>query len=870
MKHKKVWLVGFFLCLTYTYLDLQAQSLEDKKASLQSSESGLEPDLDKFLNKINSETLVIESEIQGLYKEAFSLYLEEAPESSYKALLEEINEKRAYLQSLQEQWRELAVKENHSDGYGLWHSPETTLEQLIIDYGSQDYVYLIPPEVGEIRLSINSNLPIPRSSWDEMLQLIMTQNGVGINELNPYLRQLYLFKENPSNLEIVTSTREDLEFISPQGRVGFILSPEPSEIRRTLSFLERFANPQTTSIQAVGRDILLIGQVRDIQDSLRLYDFIGCNRGDKEYRLIPVFKLNAEEMARILGTIFENIEGDRKDPGSDANGLKIVVLQNMAQALFVVGTREEVKKAEEIVRSVESQIGGARDRVVFTYLTKNSEAEELADVLYRIYNLMVESGAGFAPQQGPSYVFNQKAANGSNQDAPNQANGNGGGKNDGDSQAVQNKVVVVDNTQSAPPPPPPVPLLPLPNQKEPPLLLYGQEGYYQEGGFVVNPAPAQPGIIPPTIVNNDRDNFIVDMKTGSIIMVVEADILPKMKELIRKLDVPKKMVQVDCLLFEKVLRRDNLFGLNLLRLGDAASNTHKGGAAFNNLFPVGAKDIIPANLGIFDFFISRKKTDSGIPAFDLVYRFLINQDDVQINSTPSVMAVNQTTATISVTEDISINTGVFEVETAKGVTLKDAYTRAQYGTTISVKPTIHIRDCNEEESYDYVTLETDVTFDTFDTLPSANNDRPNVSRRHITNLVQVPDGETVILGGLRRKTSNDSKRSIPFIGEVPGIGKLFSDTNLRDTTTEMFIFITPHIIKDPKEQLNCLRQELLAVRPGDVPYFLQSVEEAHLYEKNRLMEGSMTILFGQPRERYYLADCCESDECQSQEYDGRD
>ena len=93
----------------------------------------------------------------------------------------------------------MVSRDTHGDGYGLWHSPDTNLEQLIIDYGSQDYVYLIPPEVGSIKISIDSNLPIPRSSWREMLDLILHQNGVGIRELNPYLRQLYLIKEDNSN-----------------------------------------------------------------------------------------------------------------------------------------------------------------------------------------------------------------------------------------------------------------------------------------------------------------------------------------------------------------------------------------------------------------------------------------------------------------------------------------------------------------------------------------------------------------------------------------------------------------------------------------------------------------------------------------------
>lgn len=858
MTNKRVFILNAvlgLLLLGSPTLSLLGQSISEKKASLQSSDSDLDQETERFLIQINRETLEIHQRIQQLYHEVLHLYQEQAPPEEYRLLLDQINTQKRYFNHLEQTWRELVTKGNRSEGYGLWHAPDTTLEQLIIDYGSQDYVYLIPPDVGSIKLSINSNLPIPRSSWSQMLELILNQNGVGVHTLNPYLRQLYLVKQNFSHLRLITNNRQDLEVLPPDARISFVLSPEPSEVRRTFAFLDKFINPNTTSLQFLGRDILIIGAAGEVQDLLRLNDFVVQNRGEKEYRLIPTFKLPPDEMAKILEATFDQKEDSASSPPPVAKGmsagkaatprssappemagLKIIPLQNMAQALFIVGTREEVRKAEEIVRNVESQIGGARDKVVFWYTVRHSEAEELADVLYRVYSLMISTGTGMEMPPG-------------------------------DPDNVQNKVIVVDNNNnsdgsSLPPIPPP--------QKEPPLLLYQQEGFYQEGGYVVNPAPAQPRIFEPTVANNNRDNFIVDVKTGAIVMVVEADILPKMKDLLRKLDVPKKMVQIETLLFEKILNRENSVGLNLLKIGDAAMNKNVTGAFFNNLFPHHAKNAVAGNAGVTEFFMSRKGTDCGIPAFDLVYRFLLNQDDVQINSSPSLLTINQTPATIAINEDISINTGIFEVETAKGVTLKDAFTRAQYGITISIKPTIHLAQCDEDDSeFDYVTLETDVTFDTIN--PSRHADRPDVTRRHITNQVQVPDGETVILGGLRRKVSNDRREAIPFLGELPGLGKLFSINTMRDTNTEMFIFITPHIVKDPKEQLTCLRQELLCLRPGDVPYFLECVQEAHQYEKTRLMEGSMTLLFGRPRERYFINDPCPSS-CADQgvgEYDGR-
>lgn len=848
MISKRIFIL--FIILGIPTVSLFSQSISEKKANLKSSQSDLDEETERFLIQINKETQEIHGRLQQQYEEALRLYKEHAPPEEYRTLLEQINTQKRYLNHLEQTWREMITRGNRSEGYGLWHAPETTLEQLIIDYGSQDYVYLIPPEVGGIKLSINSNLPIPRSAWSEMLELILAQNGVGVRNLNPYLRQLYLIKQNHSHLRLITNNRHDLEVLPPEARVSFVLSPEPSEVRRTFLFLERFINPNTTLIQALGRDLLLIGPAGEIQDLLRLNDFVTHNRGEKEYRLLPISKLPADEMARILEAAFDQVQGQASSPppppsspGSNTSarapacpppemsGLKIIPLQNMAQALFIVGTREEVRKAEEIVRNVQNQIGGARDKVVFWYTVKHSEAEELADVLYRVYNLMISTCTGV---DGPP----------------------GGGP--GSSENVQNKVVVVDNN-IPPPPPPPIP--------DSPPSLYGQDG-----GFVINPAPAQPRVFEPTEANANRENFIVDVKTGAIVMVVEADILPKIKDLLRKLDVPKKMVQIETLLFEKILNRENSVGLNLLKIGDAALNKNTTGAFFNNLFPKKHGDnIVAANAGVTEFFFSRKRTDCGIPGFDLVYRFLLNQDDVQINSSPSLMTVNQTPATIAINEDISINTGVFEVPTTAGVTtLKDAFTRAQYGITISIKPTIHLAQTDEEDrDYDYVTMETDITFDTIN--PSRHADRPDVTRRHITNQVQVPDGDTVILGGLRRKVSNDRRESIPFLGELPGLGKLFSINTIRDTNTEMFIFITPHIVKDPKEQLTCLRQELLCLRPGDLPYFLECVQEAHQYEKTRLMEGSMTMLFGRPREHYYISDLCPTycGEEAPGEYDGR-
>lgn len=838
-----------------------AQTIYEKKSGFSEESQELTPELHKQLLEINRQLKNSQEELRRLYSQVEQLHAENAPCESYQALLSAINDIRIYSLGLQNSWRELSIQVGQTESYALWHQPETTLGQLVMDYGSQDYVYLMTPEIAAIPLSVDSNLLIPRASWGEMLDLILTQSGVGFRQLNPYLRQLFLLKDNRSNVKLITNCRRELDLFSPDTRVAFVITPEPADLRRSWMFLEKFVNPNSTALQMVGRDIFIIGPVGELQDLLKLYDFVANNKGDKEYKVFPVTRVDAEEMARILAAVFDQPQGLQPirmpesrpggpmgpsigmPPGSpqqrskgagpipiplpipvgeiETSGLKIIPLGNVARAIFLVGTKEEIRKAEQIIRQVESQVGEAREKVIYWYTAKHSDPDELAEVLHKIYLLMIRTGVAFkhfppgmAPPGFVAPGFTPLPI------PPPTAD------------AIADEIIEREIEM-------------LPSE------LY-QTSYYQQGNYIVNPSPVEPRPTRTPTTNTNRDNFLVDPKSNAIVMVVEADVLPKIKELIRKLDVPKRMVQIEALLFERRITKQNNFGLNLLRVGNCAENISGACLSWNEF------DIVPT--GILDFIFHGKKT-CGLPAYDIAYRFLMNQDDIQINASPSVVAINQTPATIAIVEEISINTGIFNVETAKGNTLERAFTRAQYGITISITPTIHITsdDYEETDEPNYVSLETDITFDTVQ--PGLNPDRPDVTRRHITNDVRIPDGQTIILGGLRRKNTDDFKEGIPFLGDVPGIGKLFSTRELSDSETEMFIFLTPKIISDPLNDFEMIKCEEMRRRPGDIPEFMCRLVAARDAEKNRVMAGSMRILFGPDPERcrspsYYLPTAC--------------
>lgn len=841
-------LFTFLLFSSLATSSLAGQTVAEKLAGNQ-QRSDLPAELQKELTLVNKEIAYWHAELRRLFAKAEQLYLQNGPEEEFRHLLQQIAEVRDKVARREEQWRRQMVREGYSESYALWHQPNTTIGDLILDYGAQDYVYLVPPELGAVKLSIDSNLVIPRSSWPELLDRLLLENGIGIKQLTPFLRELYSLSDDHSSIRMITKRYADLNLLPPQARVAFVLNPDPLEAKRIWYFLNKFANLNSTFLQQIGREIILIATVAEVRELLKLYNFVLTNRIDRRYQILPLKRANPQEMADVLVTLFRSLSGPFPREDEEQTPLQVIALQNVAPALVLVGSREEILRATKVVHEIEKQIAGSKEKVVFVYEVLHSDGEELAVLLDKLYPLMLMSTGPVLDPYSPPITQNLNNVDNSAPNSPaaalaaQQQQLTQTAPPNSSENANRN---VVQFSLTAPQPPPP----PLSQQQ-----LY-QDGFYQEGAVVVDTTPIQP-LQPafPRSIEPDRNNFLVYKKTNTILMVVEADVLPKIKQLLSKIDRPKKMVQIDVMLFEKRIGRRDNGGLSLLRIGDRASQTNDTGATFN-VDPIG---------GLFNFFLSRTKSGNGVPAFDFVYQFLISQRDVHINSTPSVVTVNQTPALIAIQDEISISTGIFDVETVKGVTLKDSYTRAQYGITIKVTPTIHMQPefpfFQGKPEKSYVSLESEITFDTIVPGPSAAVQRPDVIRRKVSNEARVPDGQSVIIGGLRRKEAALLNDAIPFLGELPGVGLFFSQSSLRDEATEMFIFITPHIIDDPEEDFYRLRMETLCRRPGDVPEFLRCIECANRAERLRLLEGTLNVLFGPEEPCFYVPPSEEYDGC---------
>jgi type IV pilus assembly protein PilQ len=72
---------------------------------------------------------------------------------------------------------------------------------------------------------------------------------------------------------------------------------------------------------------------------------------------------------------------------------------------------------------------------------------------------------------------------------------------------------------------------------------------------------------------------------------------------------------------------------------------------------------------------------------------------------------------------------------------------------------------------------------------------PEKNTRKVETLLRVRDGESIVIGGLMRQSTNESRAKIPILGDIPLLGGLFSTTNSGQEEVELLIIVTPKIMK---------------------------------------------------------------------------
>ena len=176
--------------------------------------------------------------------------------------------------------------------------------------------------------------------------------------------------------------------------------------------------------------------------------------------------------------------------------------------------------------------------------------------------------------------------------------------------------------------------------------------------------------------------------------------------------------------------------------------------------------------------------------------------DVQVLSSPKVIALNNQTAMLKVVDNIVYFE--IEVDITAATTTSPAITTVEttintvpVGFVMSVTPYIDDKEVVTLNVRPTISRVIDRVQDPNPTLAAAGvvSEIPVVQVREIESLLKVNSGDTAIIGGLMQDIVNNQNSGIPVLSSIPLIGKLFSYDNDQREKSELVIFIRPIVVK---------------------------------------------------------------------------
>jgi len=162
---------------------------------------------------------------------------------------------------------------------------------------------------------------------------------------------------------------------------------------------------------------------------------------------------------------------------------------------------------------------------------------------------------------------------------------------------------------------------------------------------------------------------------------------------------------------------------------------------------------------------------------------------VKVLSSPSLVVLENKTATLQVGDAIPITTRQSQSVENNNAPLINQVEFRDTGIILNVTPRIGQNDA--------VTMEIEQEISSV--TAAGNTLTPTISKRKVASSISVVSGQTVLLAGLIAEKSEKGRSGIPFLGRIPVLGDLFSDTNNGAGRTELVVFIRPVVIRSGED-----------------------------------------------------------------------
>ncbi len=287
-----------------------------------------------------------------------------------------------------------------------------------------------------------------------------------------------------------------------------------------------------------------------------------------------------------------------------------------------------------------------------------------------------------------------------------------------------------------------------------------------------------------------------DKATNAVIVTASPEQFVYVRAIVQKLDIPRRQVFVEALIFEVRADHGKKFGIEWRSTQDYNNGGKQviGGTDFGNISNMAANPIAGAAgagmvVGVVEGTI--KVGDKSYANIGGLLQALQTDSNVNILSTPNILTTDNEEAKIFVGENVPFLKSTAQTTGGTPIVSVD---RQDIGTTMKLTPQI-----NENK---FVRLKIFQETSSISPTQLAKAQDIITFKRTAETVVVVKDNQNIIIGGLISEDLQEIENKVPFFGDLPGIGWLFKSKSKSMVKTNLLIFLTPHIINTVEDMKN--------------------------------------------------------------------
>lgn len=304
----------------------------------------------------------------------------------------------------------------------------------------------------------------------------------------------------------------------------------------------------------------------------------------------------------------------------------------------------------------------------------------------------------------------------------------------------------------------------------------------------------------------DRQNIFggdvkinADKNTNSLVITASKQDYDTVRSLLAKIDIPRDQVFVETIIMEMNANKTRSWNPTYYYLDPGSAGVGRAGfsskGSLSNILNPGSDSGAVLGFGsgaTVDFTVPGTQTKIKVPSLLAFIKFIQENTESNILSTPRIMALDNEEAVIEVGDKVPVATNA--ATTIGGTTATTQFENA----TIKLEITPYIRPDSDvvrlklAQSVKQVNPNAGVA-------EALKNVATTISDRTIKTNIVVNSGDTAVLGGLIRDEESVDETKVPVLGDVPVLGWLFKSRSRTKKKINLVVFITPRIIRGVRD-----------------------------------------------------------------------